>query len=183
MKNKAIAVLLGLIGGIISVMYLSEAIKIVAAHLFINGDVIIKFHGLKLDVILPAGNLNSFFAIAAVTVTPFAACVFFIEASFLWLNKTSNDHIRGSIIVFQLINIGYIIFASFMGIISILLPFSLETDWTRFLNNESLTYNQKLIFMFLVLIILLAYINVLTKRIRKSIPVINKKPLTKKFKD
>ncbi len=177
MNKKTIAVALGLIAGIISVMYLSEAIKIIAAHLFINGDVNIKLHGLKLDVILPVGNLNSFFTIAAVTVTPFLACILFIEASFLWLNKASNDHVRGSIIVFQLINIGYIIFASFMGILSVLLPFSFATDWTRFLNDESLSYNQKLIFMFFVLIILLAYINVLTKRIRKSIPVINKKKI------
>ena len=175
MRNKTFAVVLGLIAGIISVMYLSESIKILAAHFFINGEVTIIFHGLKLDVILPFDNLNSFFTIAAVTITPFLSCIFFIEASFFWLNKTSNDHVRGSIIVFQLINIGYIIFAAFMGIISILLPFSFATDWTRFLNDESMSYNQKLIFMFFVLIILLAYINVLTKRIRKSIPVINKK--------
>ncbi len=175
MKNKTLAVILGLIGGIVSVMYLSESIKILAAHLFINGEVAIVFHGLKLDVILPVDTINSFFAIAAVTITPFAACILFIETSFLWLNKTSNDHVRGSIIVFQLINIGYIIFAAFMGIISILLPFSFVTDWTRFLNNESLSQNQKLVFMFFVLFILLAYINLLTKRIRKAIPVINKK--------
>ena len=175
MKNKTLSVTFGLISGIVAVMYLSELIKILAAHLFINGDVTIVFHGLKLDVILPVGTMNSFFIIAAVTITPFAACILFIEASFLWLNKTSNDHVRGSIIVFQLINIGYIIFAAFMGIISILLPLSFATDWTRFLNDESLSENQKLIFMFFVLILLLAYINVLTKRIRKAIPIINKK--------
>ncbi len=175
MKNKTLAVSLGLICGIISVMYLSELIKIIAAHFFINGEVTIIFHGLKLDVILPVGTMNSFFAIAAVTITPFAACILFIEVSFLGLNKTSNDHIRSSIIIFQLINIGYIIFAAFMGIISVLLPFSFATDWTRFLNDESLSENQKLVFMFFILILLLAYINVLTKRIRKAIPIINKK--------
>lgn len=175
MTNKSLAVIIGLICGIISVLYLSESLKIIAAHIIINGNVSVIFHGLKLDVILPVGNMNSFFSIASVTVTPFAACVFFIELSFIWLNKTSNDHVRGSLIVFQLINIGYIIFAAFMGIISVIMPISFATDWTRFLNDDSISYNQKLIFMFFVLILLLAYTNVLTKRIRKAIPVTNKK--------
>lgn len=174
MKNKTVAVILGLLFGIVSVMYLSELLKIASAHILINGQVNVSFHGLKLDVILPSGKFNSFFTVAFVTITPFLACIFFIELSFLWLNKTISEHVRGSIIVFQLINIGYIILAAFMGIISIIFPLSIITDWSVFLNDESLSYNQKLIFMFFVLILLLAYINLLTKRIRKSIPVINK---------
>ncbi|MCL5030998.1 MAG: hypothetical protein M1480_18480 [Bacteroidetes bacterium] len=173
--NKTFAVILGLIAGLIAVLYLNELVKAFSAFLLIKQNVSIAFYGIKLTVSFPFSKSNSSYIYLLVMITPFIANVLFIETAFIWLSKTASDHIRTSLIIFQLINIGYLIFAAFIGIISIILNSSVSTEWTTLLNQENLSYNQKLIFMLFILILLLGYINILTKRIKKSIPAIGRK--------
>ncbi len=173
--KKIFTVSFGLITGLITVLYLNELFKAVTAIILIKQNVSIAFDGIKLNIIFPLTNSNSFYIYLVVMITPFVANVLFIEASFVWLNKTFNNHLRSSLIVFQLINIGYLIFAAFIGIFSIIINSSISTEWTTLLNQQNLSYNQRLIFMLLVLVLLLGYINILTKRIKKTMPAVSRK--------
>ncbi len=173
--NKTFAIILGIITGLIAVLYLNELVKGISALLLIKQNISLAFNGISLQISFPMNNQNSFYTYLLVLITPFLTNVLFIEISFIWLNKTVNDHLRSSIIIFQLINIGYLIFAAFIGILSIILDSSYSTEWITILNQENLSYNQKLIFMLFVLILLLGYINILTKRIKRNIPTIKLK--------
>ena len=173
--NKTFAVIFGLVAGLIAVLYLNEFVKAISAFILIKQNVSIAFNGIKLTVSFPFSNLNSPYIYLLVMTTPFIANVLFIETAFILLSKTASNHIRSSLIIFQLINIGYLIFAAFIGILSIILNSSISTEWTTLLNHGNLSYNQKLIFMLLVLILLLGYMNILTKRIKKSLPEVGRK--------
>ncbi|MDR3626933.1 MAG: hypothetical protein P4L45_08880 [Ignavibacteriaceae bacterium] len=173
--NKLIVVLLGLLAGLISIFFFNELIEFLASALLLKGQTQIAFNGFKICLTLPAAATNVLFAYAAVLITPLAGSVFFIEITLFWLNKTVSDVSRTFIIIFQLINIGYLIITIFTAIISVLLRLSFSTDWLQLLNCGKISYNQGLVFLLLVTIILLSYINVLAKRIKKSIPVISRK--------
>ena len=173
--KKLYAVIIGLAAGLISVHLLGQLFKGLIAYLALGNDVTIRFTGIRLAVDFSIGGISNFFLFAVIIVSPFILSMLFIELSLIWLNRVTNDHVRSSIIIFQLINIGYLIFTAIIGILSIILQTAFPTDWSMLLNSSNLSYNQKLIFMFLVLFILLGYINILTKRIRKSIPVFSKK--------
>lgn len=173
--KKIYSVFIGIIAGLVTVLILDQLFKGLIAYIAAGSGSYLSFSGIKLGVNFIAGNVNSFFLLSAVIISPFVFSLLLIEISLYWLSKTANDHLRSSLIVFQIINIGYLIFAVVLGIFSVLLNTTLSTDWSPLLNHPDLSYNQKLIFMFLVMFILLGYINILTKRIRKSIPVINRR--------
>jgi hypothetical protein len=173
--KKIIIIFLGILAGLISVFYLNELLEMLTSVLLIKGQTQVVFNGFKICLILPAAAKDSFIAYAAVLIAPLIGSILFIELSLLWLNKTSSDVSRSFIIIFQLINIGYLIITIFAAILSVLLRLSILNDWQQLFNCGKLTYNQGLVFLLLVTIILLSYINVLAKRIKKSIPVISRK--------
>ncbi len=172
--KKSYALVIGLLSGIVTVLAVDQLIKGLLAYIFIGPGVHIYFSGIRFDVNFPVNVMTNFFLYALIVVSPFLMSLLLIEISLLVLGKISSDFARSSIIVFQLINIGYLIFAAVIGILSILIQTTFQTDWSTLLNHGGLSYNQKLIFMFFVLFLLLVYINILTKRIRRAIPVIRK---------
>lgn len=172
--KKINSVLIGLIAGLISVLVIDQLFKWFVGYAA-GGNVHLLLRGITLSVELSADKVQNFFLFTFIIISPFIFSLILVEISLVWLGKVTNDHHRSSIIIFQLINVGYLIFAAVMGIISVLLKDNFSTEWSQLLNHGDLSYNQKLIFMFLIMFILLGYINILTKRIRKSIPVINKR--------
>jgi hypothetical protein len=173
--KKTYSIIAGLIAGLLSVLFLDQLFKGLLANLFLNEEVKIYFTGLRLTVYFPTSEIHSFFLYAVLIISPFILSILMVEATLIWHNKIPNNYLRMSIIIFQLINIGYLIFTAVIGLFSILLHTTFQTDWSMLLNHGSLSYDQKLLFMFLILFIFLGYINILTKRIRKSIPIIGQK--------
>ncbi len=168
--NKTFAVVLGIITGLVSALYLNELIKAAAVLLLLKQNVALTIHGIKLSINLPFDSSWNILGYVTFMILPYLACVMFIEASFLWLKRSHSEHVKSSIIIFQLINIGYLIFEISFGIVIMLLQSSISNDWTLMLNQLELTYYQKLIFMLGASLLLLGYINILTKKIRKYIP-------------
>jgi hypothetical protein len=173
--NKPTIIVLGLLAGLLSILFLDELFKFITALIFINDHIYILFKGLKLSITFPLTGNNNFFSIATVLLTPLIGSIIFIETSLIWLAKTASERIRSFLIIFQLVNIGYLIFTIFIIIFSVLLKSPVVNEWQTFLNNGNLSNNQKLIFILMMAIILLSYVNILAKRIKKSIPVISRK--------
>jgi hypothetical protein len=168
---KLTIIFLGLLAGFISVLFLVELLKMLTAVVLIKDHVQLLFNGFKINIILPAPTKNNFIYNAIVFITPYIGSVFFIEISLIWFRKSLLDRVRGFIVVFQVINAGYLILTLFISIYSILLRPSYTTELRLLLNSANLTYIQQLIFILLISIILFYYINILGKRLKKSIPV------------
>ena len=173
--NKATIILLGLLSGFISIFFLDELLKMLAAVILIKGHIAIIFNGWKLTILLPALGKNNFISYGVVFGTPFIGSIFIIEILLIWFTKTISDRVKSFIIINQLINIGYLIFAIFIIICSILLKSSFTVDLQMLLKYGNLTYIQQLIFILLMALILLAYLNILAKRLKKSLPVPSRK--------
>lgn len=177
--KKIYSVILGLVAGLVTVLVLDQLFKGLIAYIEVGSSVQILFRGIRLNVEFPAENVKSFFIFSAIIISPFVLSLFLIEITLAVLGRLSSDHVRSAVIVFQIINIGYLIFAAVLGILSVALHTASSSEWSLLLDYGGLSYNQKLIFVFLIMFLLLGYINILTKRIRKSIPVINKQKLSK----
>lgn len=177
--KKIYSVILGLAAGLITVLILDQLFKGLIAYIEVGSSVHILFRGIRLNVEFPVEEVKNFFILSAITISPFIFSLFLLEITLLFLSKVSSEHVRSALIVFQIINIGYLIFAAVLGILSVILRTASSTDWSLLLSYGDLSYNQKLLFVFLIMFILLGYINILTKRIRKYIPVINKQKLSK----
>jgi small-conductance mechanosensitive channel len=97
-----------------------------------------------------------------------------IELSSIFLKKIEKEFFRIIIIIYILINTGYLIFNILLGIFALILKSTYTNDWGRFLEASGYSYNQKLVFMLFVMVILFAYLNYTTKKMRSFIPVIKK---------
>jgi len=173
--KKSYSIITGMIAGLLAVLFLDQLFKGLLAVLLLNEKVNIYFTGIRLAVNFPIKEVHNFYIYIMLIISPFILSILLVEATLIWHNKITNNFLRTSIIVFQLINVGYLIFTAVLGLFSILFQTTFQTDWSMLLSHGELSYDQKLIFMFFVLFILLGYINILTKRIRKSIPIITKK--------
>jgi len=172
---KLTIIFLGLLAGFISVLFLDELLKLLAAIILIKEHVQLALSGFHFIINLPAPVKNNFFINAVVMITPLLGSIIFIEISLIWFTKSISDWVRSFIVVFQLINIGYLIFILFINIYSILFRPSYTTELLLLLKSANLTYGQQLISILLFSIILFSYINILSKRLKKSIPVISGK--------
>ncbi len=173
--KKTYSIITGFIAGLFAVLFLDQLFKGLLASLFLNEKINIYFTGIRLAVNFPIKDIHNFFIYILLIISPFVLSILMVEVTLIWHNRISNNFLRTSILIFQLINVGYLIFTAVLGLFSILFQTTIQTDWSMLLSQGGLSYNQKLIFMFFVLFILLGYINILTKRIRKSIPIITKK--------
>ena len=79
----------------------------------------------------------------------------------------------------MLVNIGYLIFNILLGIFALVFKSAINNDWGRFLDASGYSYNEKLVFMLFAMVILFAYLNYTTKKMRNFIPVIKNSDETK----
>jgi len=173
--NKILIIILGLLAGWLCIFFVDELFKMLSSIILLKENTSLAFNGFKLNVILPGTAINNLYAYTAVLATPFLVSILFIESSLLWLNRTLNELARSFNLIFQLVNIGYLIASILITILSVFIKPSLSNDWQQLLSKGNLSYNQGLLLLLVVTVMLLSYINLLTKRIKKSIPVISRK--------
>lgn len=170
--KKILVVISSITISVFSILIIHQLAKWAAASILLDTGVVLQISGLSLKVSFPIVTggiqLKYFF----VMLSPLLSSIVFIELSFLLISRTSSEFTRSGVLIFQLINIGYLIFAVILGVISLLLKSTFYGDWNIILENESLSYNQKLLLLFALMLLLLGYINLLTKRVKKFIPTI-----------
>jgi len=170
--RKLSGMLAGLLGGLISVLFLNELFKWLIASCFV-------YHAkLYLSGIYLSVNVNftgiSFFNTLLIILSPLLFSLGMIEIASFVLKKTGNESLRLNLIIYILINIGYLIFNILLGIFALILRSSYTNDWGKFLDASGYSYNEKLVFMLFVMVILFSYLNYTTKKMKTIIPVINK---------
>ncbi len=90
------------------------------------------------------------------------------------MKKPEKKFIGLNVLIFMFINIGYLILNILLGILALIFKSTYTNDWGKFLEASGYSYNQKLVVMLFVMVILFAYLNYTTKKTKSIIPVINK---------
>ena len=170
--KKSLAVIAGIFTGLVSVLFINELFKWLVAGCFVYHPELL-FKGIRLSTDFNFAA-TSFTALVIIIISPLVLSLSLIELSTLFLKTLEEDFYRIMVIIFILINTGYLIFNIILGIFSLLFRSKFVTDWGKLLEVSGYSYNEKLVFMILVMVLLFAYLNFTTKRMRNFIPVINK---------
>ena len=170
--NKLYGVSAGLVAGLFSVLFLNELFKWLIASCFVDHPQLF-LSGIHLSMNINFSGL-SFFRILLIIISPLLFSIIIVEISSLIMKKLEKEFIRLNLLIFMFINIGYLIFNILLGILALILKSTYTNDWGRFLESSGFTYNQKLVFMLFIMVILFAYLNYNAKKMKTFIPVINK---------
>ncbi len=173
--KKYLFVALSILAGLITVLYINEFVQGIVASAILQTGVSFSFRGIILTAFIPFIGTNSFFTYCFLLLLPLLLSGIFIELSAVSLKKIINLNLRTGVIIFQLINMGYIVVNIFAAILSVLLKNSSESGWSRLFVFSSIAYEKQLIIMFLLLLLSLAYINYSTKRLKNYITIIKEK--------
>lgn len=174
MKKLAI-ILTSVIITLALVLYFNEWIKGLIASSVLSIQIEYVFNGILLTAIVPLSNDHGFLAYAYIFSVPLLMSFIFIEASAFALKKTINTNIRTGLVIFQLVNIGFILVNVFIGILSVVLKNSFQSDWSRLLEFSEYSYPQQLVFMLFLVLLLFAYINYASNRLRRYITILRDK--------
>lgn len=159
---------------LLSILFLNQLFKALIALLILNAQSEITFSGIIPSVHIFFQSSGSLIKYAFVLISPLLLSIILIELSLWRLAKTLSENIRSGLLIFQVVNIGYIIFSVMLNIFDVILKSTFGSDWNLVLSSKGFSNNEKLIGMLLLLILLLSYINTTTRRIKKCIPSINK---------
>jgi|GEM_PF-1837219 hypothetical protein len=157
----------------ISIFFFNQLFKWLIAYLLLGNNYTVNFNGITLLISFQTQSSISIIQYVIVIISPLIMSIIFIELAMFGITKLSNTIFKNISIVYVLINIGYIIFAVILGMMSVIFKANFSTDWYTILSSQEFSYNEKLLIIFLSLILLIGYINTVTKRIKKFISVIN----------
>lgn len=173
--KKTTLIIISILAGLLTVLYVNELIKGLAAGLITGGDITFIFKGIILTAAIPVTKGTGFSAYIFLLALPLILSVLYIETSALTLKKNNNLWLRQGLVIFQLVNLGYIIVNIFIGIISVIARGMFSSSWVRLLEYAEFSYTKQLIFMLIILILLLTYINYSTNRMKKYITIVKEK--------
>lgn len=172
--KKIIAVLSGLIFGFAAILILTELFKGAAASIFYNAEAEYSFSGFYLSSILAFPEKLSTWSYIFIYTIPLFASLIFTEAGFIFLSRSKNDHIKNSLLIFIVVNLGFIIVSILIGVLSALIPSLFDNDWKTLFTLTELTKVQQLLLLMFILFLFFTHVNLLAKRLRTSIPSIQK---------
>lgn len=153
------------------VLYFNEWIKGLVAASVLSTPIEYVFNGIILTAVVPLTVGNSFLTYAYLFSIPLLLSFIFIEGSAVALKKIINTNLRTGLVIFQLVNIGFILVNVFVGILSVVLKNSFQSGWSRLLEFSEYSYPKQLVFMLFLVLLLFAYINFASNRLRKYITI------------
>jgi hypothetical protein len=170
--KKTLSIILGILIGLFSSLYLTELFKGLTALILKGEKITIIFEGLLITSI-SQGETNNFLIDFIAFVSPLIAVLILLEISLYAMTKTSKDSFRMIYLISQIVLIGFFLLNIITGVAAVLLKNSSYSGWYLLLDSAGYTHNQKLIFMFFILLISFAYLNFISKRIRRYTPMIH----------
>lgn len=165
----------GILSGLIVILLIAPLIHGLMVSLLTHETVSYTLRGIRLNPDYNFLSEDSIIIVTLIKVSPLLVSIIAIEISMLLISRSNDDKIRSGLIVFLLVNIGYLIFVIFLGVLSMLLESKIETlwiDWMRYLQVEG---TQKLLIMFVVLFMVFIYINLTSRRMKNLIPSVKLK--------
>lgn len=173
--KKLVIVVATVIVGLVTVLYISEFAKGIAASFILGKDIEYSFNGIILTAVIPFTKGTNLLVYWLILSIPLLLSIVLTELSTLSLKKIVNLNFRTNIIIFELVNVGFIIVNVFIGILSVLLKNLFTNGWTKLFLYSEFTYEKQLIVMMLVLILSLAYVNFTANRLKNYLTIIKQK--------
>lgn len=161
--------------GLVTVLYLNEYIKGLIASALLDTNTGYSFNGIIITAYFPLTGNHAFLFYCFLFSIPILISLIFIEASAFSLKKITNLNLRTEVIIFELINIGFVIVNIFVGIITVLFKNSFENGWARLFQFSGYSFEKQLIIVFLSLALTLAYVNFTANRLRNYLTIIKEK--------
>jgi hypothetical protein len=170
MKNKP-ALVYGTICSMLSILFLNELFQAFITFLVNAQNISIQFNWVYITCdFSPNEDFNTITMIISYTAS-FLFNIFLIELGQILVKKSRLGNLRFSLIIFLIINTGYLIFNVFYSAISILFYKDVNTDWNNLMIKLSLEEGSKIVFMFFIVLILIFYLNFSARRIVQYINV------------
>lgn len=168
-KNKS-SVIAGTISGIVTLCFLPEVFQMVISLLFGIGYTMNYF---LIFPYITLAEISSVSLSAAIFsgFAPFFYLLLVCETGSFFLKKTYPGFYRYSLIIFLLVNLGYILFFTFLNAISLALELNFLNDWLYVFRTAEIPYPKFLLYVFVIIVIIAVYLNLLTKRIMKFVNV------------
>ena len=169
-KNKS-AIAGGLIAAFIVIFFLDDLFQGLCGYLFNAVPINFEFGWTGLTVVINLANVNFIFSKIIIILSPVISIILSIELSHYFLKKLPLGFFRFSILVFQLILAGYLMITVFYGAVSILLKSEVNNIWVNLATVFELSEGKEIVLIFLMVIILFGYLNLIQKRISNYITV------------
>jgi len=173
-KNKS-AIAAGLIAAFIVIFFLAGLFQGLCGYLFNAAPINFEFGWSGLTVVLDLTDVNFIFSKIIIILSPIISIILSIELSHYFLKKLPFGFLRFSILVFQLLLAGYLMITVFYGAVLILLKSEVSNIWVNLASVFELSEGKEIVLIFLMVIILFGYLNLVQKRISNYITIpINK---------
>lgn len=170
--KKNILVFASVIIALIFVLFINEFIKAGAVYLFYTKDISFTIKGISLSSVFILPETHKLFQDIVIYLLPIFSVIIFIEMSGVLLSKIYNNNIRTGLIVFQIMNIGYLVIMMLIYVISVLVYQFISTDWLTFIEISKFSTTKGLLITFLLIAVIFTYINFASNRIKKYITFI-----------
>ena len=167
--KKKILISISILVALISVLILNELVKAGAVYVFYTHDISFVLKGISLNTVFTLPESHNLISDTIIYLLPIFSVIIFIEFSALFLSKVYNNNIRTGLIIYQMINIGYLVIAILLNALSVIINNFLSTDWSVYIFISGYSYTKSLLITFLLILIIFTHINFATNRIKKYV--------------
>lgn len=157
-------VIWGTLSGLFSVIFISEFFQALTAVIFNAGFGGFVFFDSVFYCRYSLPDEMSQFLKIIISLSPILYSIISLEISLILLKKTKLGFWRFYLILFIIINAGYLIIKFFYGAFAVILAIS-ENDWENFIGILKIEGNGKIPVVFFLIVILIAYLNIVSKRL------------------
>lgn len=171
--KKALSISAAVVVSVFSIFFVNQLFKWLIAYILLGNNSTVNFNGITILITFSPHNSISILRYIIVIISPLLLSIILTELALFKITKLSNIVLTNMLIIYVLINVGYIIFAIILGMMSVIFKTNFSTDWYIILSSQEFSYNEKLLTIFLSLILLIGYVNIFLIRIKKYITVIN----------
>lgn len=170
--KKFSAIFLGILWGLFITLILIPIGQSLFAQLF-SLNYSLSFEGIKLWMNLKDFSADSNWKYIVLLSLPFLFAILSSEASFTVLSKAKNDHIKSFFLIVIIMMIGFVVVEMLVTVISIFAPMIVQTNWSEFFSQSDFSRGQQLILILMILFLFFAYVNLLSKRLKKNVSSIH----------
>lgn len=164
MKNKK-SIILGLILSFISIFILAELLQFIVYYLWTAGEFTINLSGFS---IVNPENLTKIQSVIILTF-PLFYIVSTVELAGNLLKHQGLGSPRFTLLIFIILNVGYLIVNVFIGAFNIVLDKAGDNRWTILCRNLEMNETGSLFFIFIVILLLMNYLRSFNKIVNEYI--------------
>jgi hypothetical protein len=166
----------GLAAGLLSILLINTLIQGLFISLLFKSGPSYIFEGIRLSAVFPV-NQQSFGTTFFIVILPLLTGILFIEISLILFARNTSGKNTIMLVVFMVINAGYLLVYIIPVIISMILNYIPNNNFVHLLKQSGIRENQQLIIVLVTSVFIFGYINFIVKRMKKSMPAVidNKK--------